>query len=36
MWVITDEDNLAARATYEGTGGAPEPAQVVEVWTFPT
>jgi ribosomal protein S18 acetylase RimI-like enzyme len=35
MWVVTDEDNLAARATYEGTGGAPEPAQVVEVWTFP-
>ena len=35
MWVITAEANVAARATYEGTGGAPEPAQVVEVWTFP-
>jgi hypothetical protein len=34
MWVITDEDNEAARATYEGTGGVPETAQVVEVWTF--
>ena len=34
MWVITDDDNEAARATYEGTGGQPETAQVVEVWTF--
>jgi ribosomal protein S18 acetylase RimI-like enzyme len=34
MWVVTDEDNLAARATYEGTDGVPEPGQVVEVWTF--
>ncbi len=34
MWVITDEDNEAARATYEGTGGVPETQQVVEVWTF--
>ena len=34
MWVLTDDDNEAARATYEGTGGVPEPAQVVEVWTF--
>jgi len=34
MWVLTDEDNDAARATYEGTGGVPEPGQVVEVWTF--
>jgi ribosomal protein S18 acetylase RimI-like enzyme len=34
MWVITDEDNEAARATYEGTGGEPETQQVVEVWTF--
>jgi ribosomal protein S18 acetylase RimI-like enzyme len=34
MWVVTDHDNEAARATYEGTGGLPETAQVVEVWTF--
>jgi ribosomal protein S18 acetylase RimI-like enzyme len=34
MWVITDDDNEAARATYEGTGGVPETGQVVEVWTF--
>ena len=34
MWVITDHDNEAARATYEGTGGVPETRQVVEVWTF--
>ena len=33
MWVLTDEDNEAARATYEGTGGVPEAGQVVEVWT---
>ena len=24
MWVVTDDDNEAARATYEGTGGVPE------------
>jgi len=34
MWVVTDEDNLAARATYEGRGARPESGQVVEVWTF--
>jgi ribosomal protein S18 acetylase RimI-like enzyme len=34
MWVVTDHDNEAARATYEGSGGEPETAQVVEVWTF--
>ncbi len=34
MWVITDMDNVAARATYEGTAGVPETDQVVEVWTF--
>jgi ribosomal protein S18 acetylase RimI-like enzyme len=34
MWVVTDHDNEAARATYEGTGAVPEPEQVVEVWTF--
>jgi hypothetical protein len=34
MWVVTDEGNVAARATYEGSGAAPETGQVVEVWTF--
>ena len=34
MWVVTDHDNEAARATYEGTGAVPETGQVVEVWTF--
>jgi ribosomal protein S18 acetylase RimI-like enzyme len=34
MWVITDEDNEAARATYEGTGAVSETQQVVEAWTF--
>jgi ribosomal protein S18 acetylase RimI-like enzyme len=34
MWVITDEDNEAARATYEGTGSVSETQQVVEVWSF--
>jgi ribosomal protein S18 acetylase RimI-like enzyme len=34
MWVITDEDNEAARATYEGSGGMAATRQVVEVWTF--
>ena len=34
MWVVTDHDNEAARATYEGTGAAAGAGQVVEVWTF--
>jgi ribosomal protein S18 acetylase RimI-like enzyme len=34
MWVVTDDDNEAARATYEGTGAVPEAGQMVEVWTF--
>jgi ribosomal protein S18 acetylase RimI-like enzyme len=34
MWVVTDRDNEAARAAYEGTGATPETNQVVEVWTF--
>jgi len=34
MWVVTDDDNEAARATYERAGGVPETRQVVEVWTF--
>jgi ribosomal protein S18 acetylase RimI-like enzyme len=34
MWVVTDDDNDAARATYERTNAVPETGQVVEVWTF--
>ncbi|WP_348534641.1 MULTISPECIES: GNAT family N-acetyltransferase [unclassified Kitasatospora] len=34
MWVITGEDNAAARATYRRAGGSPEEKQVVFVWTF--
>jgi ribosomal protein S18 acetylase RimI-like enzyme len=34
MWVVTDHDNAAARATYEGAGAVTETGQVVEVWTF--
>jgi ribosomal protein S18 acetylase RimI-like enzyme len=34
MWVVTDDTNRAARATYEGTGGVPRTDQVMEVWTF--
>jgi ribosomal protein S18 acetylase RimI-like enzyme len=34
MWVVTDHDNEAARATYDGTGAIAEMGQVVEVWTF--
>ncbi|MEV0531030.1 GNAT family N-acetyltransferase [Kitasatospora sp. NPDC050463] len=34
MWVITDEDNVAARATYSRAGGTLEDKQVVLVWTF--
>ncbi|MGW6895923.1 GNAT family N-acetyltransferase [Streptomyces sp. NPDC054919] len=34
MWVITDEGNAAARATYGHAGGVPEEEQVVLVWTF--
>jgi ribosomal protein S18 acetylase RimI-like enzyme len=34
QWVITDEDNGAALATYKRAGGVPEEKQVVLVWTF--
>ncbi len=34
MWVVTDEHNAAARATYQATGGNPEPSQVVYSWDF--
>ena len=34
MFVLTDEDNAAARATYTKAGGEPEPAGIMFVWTF--
>jgi ribosomal protein S18 acetylase RimI-like enzyme len=34
MWVLTDDNNRAALATYEGSGASPERGQVVLVWTF--
>jgi ribosomal protein S18 acetylase RimI-like enzyme len=34
MWVITGEDNAAARATYNRAGGAAEHGEVVFAWTF--
>ena len=34
MWVITDDDNRAARGTYAAAGGTDELGQVVYVWTF--
>lgn len=34
MWVITDEDNAAARSAYKKAGGESEENQVVLVWTF--
>lgn len=34
MWVLTDEENPAALATYQAAGGTPERGQVVAVWTF--
>ncbi|HWD56034.1 MAG TPA: GNAT family N-acetyltransferase [Acidimicrobiales bacterium] len=34
MWVVTDDINRAARATYEVSGGVPRTDQVMEVWTF--
>ena len=34
MWVITDQKNTAALATYRGSTAAAEPGQVVFVWTF--
>ena len=35
MWVVTEEDNNAALATYAGSGGVAETGQTVVVWTFP-
>ncbi|HEV2362001.1 MAG TPA: GNAT family N-acetyltransferase [Acidimicrobiales bacterium] len=34
MWVITDQGNEAALATYGAAGGQPEHGQVVLAWTF--
>ncbi len=34
MWVLTDEDNQAGRATYRSAGGAPQPHLVQFNWTF--
>lgn len=34
MWVLTDEHNEAALATYAHSGGNAERGQVVVVWTF--
>jgi ribosomal protein S18 acetylase RimI-like enzyme len=34
MWLLTDDYNRAALATYEGSGASPERGQVVLVWTF--
>jgi hypothetical protein len=37
MWVLTDDDNAAALATYRAAGGGtgPESAQVMLEWTLP-
>jgi hypothetical protein len=32
--VLTDEQNVAALATDEGSGASPEHAQVILAWTF--
>ena len=34
MWVLTDESNEAALATYLGAAGSAQPGQVVIAWTF--
>jgi ribosomal protein S18 acetylase RimI-like enzyme len=34
MWVITDADNEAARATYASAGGKTTPAQVMVDWEY--
>lgn len=34
VWVLTDEGNTAARATYQRTGGASEGTQVAYAWSF--
>ncbi|WP_410674903.1 GNAT family N-acetyltransferase [Amycolatopsis sp. cmx-4-68] len=34
MWVVTEEDNAPATATYRAAGGTAEAGQVVLTWTF--
>ena len=34
MWVVPDEDDAAAKATYHDAGGRPETDQFVLAWTF--
>jgi ribosomal protein S18 acetylase RimI-like enzyme len=34
MWVLTDDDNAAAVATYEAAGGSEPDPQVLLEWTF--
>jgi ribosomal protein S18 acetylase RimI-like enzyme len=36
MWVLTDQDNRAALATYEAAGAAREPDTVMLGWDFPS
>jgi ribosomal protein S18 acetylase RimI-like enzyme len=36
MWVLTDEDNRAALATYQAAGAAREPDTVMLGWQFPS
>ena len=35
MWVLTDDDNAAALATYRAAGGTREVAPVMFSWSFP-
>jgi ribosomal protein S18 acetylase RimI-like enzyme len=35
MWVLTDEDNAAALATYRGAGAGEDEATYLLAWTFP-
>jgi ribosomal protein S18 acetylase RimI-like enzyme len=34
MWVLTDDDNVAARATYAAAGAAPPTSHVMFAWDF--
>jgi ribosomal protein S18 acetylase RimI-like enzyme len=34
MWLLTDDDNAAALATYRAAGGTPDPPQRILTWTF--
>jgi ribosomal protein S18 acetylase RimI-like enzyme len=36
MWVLTDEDNLAAVAAYQRAGAGPPESAVVLAWSFPS